>query len=594
VSEAYPFTAIVGQDELREALLISAVCPEVRGLLVRGARGTAKSTAARALLPLLPPVRAAAGEPFAYSPGEVGPGGAVAPDAHVEPRRPQLVELPVGATLDRLLGSLDLGRALAGERAFEAGLLARAHRGVLYVDEVNLLPDHLVDALLDVAASGTARVERDAVSVEHDARFLLVGTMNVEEGELRPQLLDRFGLSVTVATPSDPAERAEIVRRRLAFERDREGLGAQFEEQQAALAARIADAQRRIHDVRLPERELQRITRACAELAIDGARGDITWALAATALAALDGDDEAQPTHVDRAARYALAHRMRRDPLAPPGQPPDLNEMLREGDPARQRGAEEPPAQSRPGRPDPAAAELPDAALELIGPGAGPSGRRARSNAPEAGEIDSRVAMEADDDLAVVPSLVATVARGTTEIRAHVRAGREGALLCLVVDASGSMGARRRAARVKGALLQLLRDAYERRDRVMVVAFRGNGAELLVPAGAPLERAAAAIRDLETGGRTPLAEGLRAATEHLTAAARRERTRRSVAVLVTDGRATDPSGEAHAAAAGLARAADRFHVVDTDHGAARAGLAAALARAAGGLLHTLEPAGGRA
>ena len=204
---AYPLSAIVGQEALREALLVNAVSPEVGGVLVRGERGTAKSTAVRALAPLLPPVAAAAGQAFAFAPGEWAPGGPVPTDARTQDRPAVLVELPLGATLDRLVGALDLGRALAGEHAFEPGLLARAHRGILYVDEVNLLPDHLVDAVLDAAASGVARVEREAVSAQHDARFLLVGTMNPEEGELRPQLLDRFGLGVEVRTPTDPAQR---------------------------------------------------------------------------------------------------------------------------------------------------------------------------------------------------------------------------------------------------------------------------------------------------------------------------------------------------------------------------------------------------
>ena len=217
---AFPLSAIVGQEALVEALLVNAVAPSVGGVLVRGERGTAKSTAVRALAPLLPPVHAAVDETFAFGPGELAPGGEVPAGAPTAPRAAPLVELPLGTTLDRLVGSLDLGRALAGEQAFEAGLLARAHRGILYVDEVNLLPDHLVDALLDAAATGVARVEREAVSAVHDARFLLVGTMNAEEGELRPQLLDRFGLGVEVRAQRDPAQRAEIVRRRLAFERD--------------------------------------------------------------------------------------------------------------------------------------------------------------------------------------------------------------------------------------------------------------------------------------------------------------------------------------------------------------------------------------
>ncbi|MDO8189436.1 ATP-binding protein, partial [Conexibacter sp. CPCC 205706] len=312
---AFPLSALVGQEALVEALLVNAVAPDVGGVLVRGERGTAKSTAVRALAPLLPPVTAAVGQPWCFAPGEAAPGGIVPADAEAEERPAPLVELPLGATLDRLVGALDLGRALAGEQAFEAGLLARAHRGILYVDEVNLLPDHLVDALLDAAASGVARVEREAVSVTHAARFLLVGTMNVEEGELRPQLLDRFGLGVEVRAPRDRVVRAEIVRRRLAFERDPAGFVARFAAQERALAARIAEARGRLGAVRLPERELLRITGACAELEIDGVRGDIVCARAAQALAALDGADEVTEEHVRRAAALALAHRRHRDPL---------------------------------------------------------------------------------------------------------------------------------------------------------------------------------------------------------------------------------------------------------------------------------------
>ncbi|MBB4665211.1 ATP-binding protein, partial [Conexibacter arvalis] len=331
---AFPLSAIVGQEALVEALLVNAVAPDVGGVLVRGERGTAKSTAVRALAPLLPPVAAAAGQPWCFGPGEVGPDGIVPADAAVVERPAPLVELPLGATLDRLVGALDLGRALAGEQAFEAGLLARAHRGILYVDEVNLLPDHLVDALLDAAASGVARVEREAVSVSHAARFLLVGTMNVEEGELRPQLLDRFGLGVEVRAPRDRAVRAEIVRRRLAFERDPAGFAARFAGEEAALAERIARARVALPAVRLPERELLRITGACAELEIDGVRGDIVCARAAAALAALDGSDSVDESHVRRAAELALAHRRHRDPLAAGGSSvsDDLQRAL-DGDP---------------------------------------------------------------------------------------------------------------------------------------------------------------------------------------------------------------------------------------------------------------------
>jgi magnesium chelatase subunit D len=552
-------------------------------------------------------------------------------EASVAERPAPLVELPLGATLDRLVGALDLGRALAGEAAFEPGLLARAHRGILYVDEVNLLPDHLVDALLDAAASGVARVERDAVSVEHDARFLLVGTMNAEEGELRPQLLDRFGLGVEVSGPADPALRAQIVRRRLAFEHDPEGFVARFADSERALAERIALARARVGDVRLPESELARITGACARLGIDGVRGDIVCARAARALAALDGAEEVREEHVRHAAALALVHRRRRDPLQGHAADDDLQDAL-DGDPdpegpddgspppsgngfrppppqgeragAQRRDAPAPePSRAAPSdaaqlparekRDPPAPAGLRPDVLRLAGAGQGPHGRRARAAGPGAGAIDSRPVSTESTDLAAVATLRARLAsRATAEtspLREHVRAGREGVLLCLVVDASGSMGARRRLARVKGALLAVLREAYARRDRVALIAFRDGGARLLVTPGAPLERAADAVRGLPSGGRTPLAHGLDAAEQLLRQQAVRDPRRRAIAIVLTDGRVADPAGEARAAAARLGRTAAAVHIIDTEDGPVRVGLASALARAAGGQLHPLLP-----
>jgi magnesium chelatase subunit D len=636
-----------------QALLINAVAPEVGGVLVRGERGTAKTTAVRGLAPLLPPVPAAAGEPFAFTPGELAPGGPVALDAPVMPRPAPLVELPLGTTLDRLVGSLDLGRALAGERAFEPGLLARAHRGILYVDEVNLLADHLVDALLDAAATGVARVEREAVSVTHEARFLLVGTMNVEEGDLRPQLLDRFGLGVEVRTPTDTGTRAEIVRRRLSFEHDPLAFAERFAAAETALAQRIAGARERAPHVTLPERELLRIAGACARLGVDGVRGDIVTARAARALAALGGRDQVAEDDVRAAAVLALAHRRRRDPLD--GQMPDEEELQRALD--HPDGGEDPPsgggtapprdrarehggplpgraaeagqggsAEAGPGEPAeapppggsdqsaaersfegaaercaeapalparerldaPLAAALPAQALSLRGRGRGPLGRRARGGGPAAGAIDTRLADAGCEDLAVVATLRARLlGAGEGHWREHVRAGREAALLCLVVDASGSMGARRRGARVKGALIALLRDAYARRDRVAVIAFRDADAHVIVTPGAPIERAAAALMALPTGGRTPLASGLWAAQRLIARERSREPTRRSIAIVLSDGRVPGGDHAVLAAAAGLGRAADAVEVIDTEEGPVRVGACAALARAAGGHHHRL-------
>ncbi|HEX6665833.1 MAG TPA: VWA domain-containing protein [Solirubrobacterales bacterium] len=641
MSAAYPLSAIVGQRDLLDALLVNAVSPEIGGVLVRGERGTAKSTAVRGLAPLLPPVAAAAGQPYAFIPGELGPHGTVPADAATESRPAPLVELPLGATLDRLIGSLDLGRAVDGERAFEPGLLARAHNGILYVDEVNLLPDHLVDALLDAAASGVARVEREAVSAEHASRFLLVGTMNVEEGELRPQLLDRFGLGVEVRAPAEPAQRAEIVRRRLAFERDPDAFAAGWEAEERELAGRIAAACERLPAVRLGERELTRITIACARLGVDGVRGDIVSARTARALAALDGEQDVNDEHLRRAVLLALAHRRRSDPLdgtpqdpaeieralesagpddegpdddGPAGGPPrgrgsggksDGNGADPSADPQRAEGGREdgapeqtpaaeadvpadPTIPARERRDAPTSALLPPEALTLVGAGGGPSGRRARSHSAQSGSIDSAPARLESEDLAVLATLRARLLGAEPgSLREHVRAGREGALICLVLDASGSMGARRRLARVKGAVLDLLRESHARRDRVAVVAFRDSEAQVVVAPGAPLERAAEAVRGLGTGGRSPLDAGLRLAAEELARDRRRESGRRAIAIVVTDGRVADPDGAARRAAQRLGRAADAVHIVDTEEGMVRFGIAPDLARAAGGSLHRL-------
>jgi magnesium chelatase subunit D len=564
----FPLSAIVGQSELVEALLINAVAPEVGGVLVRGERGTAKTTAVRGLAALLP-------------------------------GRAPLVELPLGATLDRLVGSLDLARALDGEHRYEPGLLVRADRGILYVDEVNLLADHLIDSLLDAAATGIVRVEREAVSVTHDARFLLVGTMNPEEGELRPQLLDRFGLGVQVSTPRDPSERAEIVRRRLAYEAAPDAFAARFTEPEDAMRARIAAARQRLPAVVLPERELGRITRACAELGVDGVRGDIVTARAARALAAhrrrrdpLDGhapDDEELQRSLDDPPDEPPPDGSGPPPPSPrapddTGRPDDAG-----GSPAGDDAGPPPPPSIAPERVDPpVASALPGGAIALHGVGRGPAGRRARGRGPGAGAIDSRPAQADSGDLALVATLHARL-RGTGELRQHVRAGREGAFLCLVLDASGSMGARRRAARVKGALLELLRDAYARRDRIAVIAFRDNRAELLVAPGTPVERAAARLRELPTGGRTPLADAIEAATALIVRERLRDADRRSVAAVLTDGRVADPDGRVLRAAAALGRTADVVEVIDTEDGRVRVGLAGALAAAAGARVHRLVP-----
>ncbi|WP_216871023.1 ATP-binding protein, partial [Modestobacter excelsi] len=327
----YPFGAVVGMDDMRLALLLNAVSPAVGGVLVRGEKGTAKSTAVRALSAVLPPVTVVAGCRFACDPAIPDPecpDGPHDPDAPGVTRPARLVELPVGASEDRLVGSLDLERALTeGVKSFEPGLLAGAHRGVLYVDEVNLLHDHLVDLLLDAAALGRAYVEREGVSVQHAARFLLVGTMNPEEGELRPQLLDRFGLTVEVAAPRDADLRAEVVRRRFAHDADPAGFAASWAADEDALAARIAEARQRLPRVVLSDAALRQVTSVCAAFDVDGLRADLVTARAAIAHAAWCGREEVTEDDVRVAARLALPHRRRRNPFDAPGLDEDTLEQ---------------------------------------------------------------------------------------------------------------------------------------------------------------------------------------------------------------------------------------------------------------------------
>ncbi len=318
----FPFSAIVAQDEMKLAILAVAVDPSIGGVLVFGDRGTGKSTAVRSLAALLPPIKVANGCPYGCDPAATAGicdqcAAAPAGKARAGKLVPvPVVDLPLGATEDRVVGALDLERALSqGVKAFEPGLLARANRGFLYIDEVNLLEDHLVDLLIDVAASGENVVEREGLSVRHPARFVLVGSGNPEEGELRPQLLDRFGLSVEVKTPSDLPSRIEVVKRRDAFERDPDGFAAQWREEDERIRKQLVRARKRLHEVDVPDAVRERSATLCMALGTDGLRGDLTLVRAARALAALDGARKVTVDHLRRIAAPALRHRLRRNPL---------------------------------------------------------------------------------------------------------------------------------------------------------------------------------------------------------------------------------------------------------------------------------------
>lgn len=334
----FPFSAIVGQEEMKLALLIGAVDSRIGGVLVFGDRGTGKSTAIRALAALLPKMRVVSDCRYGCDPeAEVGVLCAECRGRHngtpfkTKQVPVPVVDLPLGATEDRVIGALDLEMALTrGEKAFEPGLLARAHRGFLYIDEVNLLEDHLVDALLDVAASGENLVEREGLSVRHPARFVLIGSGNPEEGELRPQLLDRFGLSVEVRTPQDLATRVSVVRLRDDFERDPEAFTEKWKRKDAKVRKRITDAQALLPEIEVTDAALEQAARLCLALGTDGLRGELTLIRAARALAALEGDKSVTVAHLRKLAAPALRHRLRRDPLDESGSTARVDRVVHE------------------------------------------------------------------------------------------------------------------------------------------------------------------------------------------------------------------------------------------------------------------------
>jgi magnesium chelatase subunit I len=314
--QPFPFTAIVGQDAMKTALVLTAIDPAIGGVLVFGDRGTGKSTAVRALAALLPPIEAVEGCPVNSPRPDLVPDWAGLLPGRLVTRPTPVVDLPLGVTEDRVTGALDIERALTrGEKAFEPGLLARANRGYLYIDEVNLLEDHIVDLLLDVAQSGENLVEREGLSVRHPARFVLVGSGNPEEGELRPQLLDRFGLSVDVASPRDIETRVEVIRRRDAFDTDPDAFLARYRPLDAGLRNQILAARAALPRVETPNTALHDCAALCLALGSDGVRGELTLLRASRAMAAMDGAPSVTRAHVRSVAPLALSHRLRRDPL---------------------------------------------------------------------------------------------------------------------------------------------------------------------------------------------------------------------------------------------------------------------------------------
>ena len=640
----YPFSALVGQATLKQALLLCAVNPGIGGVLIRGDKGTAKSTAVRGLAEVMPLVTTVVGCAFNCEPGHPADlcPACQQPEATTQQVPVPFVNLPLGATEDRVLGSLDLEGLLADRRKkLQPGLLAAAHRGVLYIDEVNLLPDHLVDVLLDAAAMGVSTVQREGLSVSHPARFTLIGTMNPEEGSLRPQFLDRFGLMVDVTAPREVAERTEVVRRRIAFERDPVAFGAQWQAAQQALQLQLSTARQLLPAVQMPDGLLTLISQLCTELGVASLRADIVLYKTALTLAALAGRIEVTAADVRQAAELALAHRRRAKPFDNPSRPNDGSDEL---DELMQRAQESPPqpnAEAEPAPAPPPSAPQPEqpapeeTAEETAGNTKGEqpgnpatnaesqeqvfgittSGAArpikvaaARPAAPEAPALGQRGAAtqgsrghsvravpdRAPSELALEATVRQAVLRDPeaarltrADLHQQVRSGKSGTFLLLVVDASGSMSASRRMEAVKGAVLSLLTDAYQQRDTVAVVAFRGLEAHVLLPPTRSVAVAEQALRALPTGGRTPLPHALQLAAQ-LLAQADYTQGLQPLLVLLSDGKANVPlpgggdAGLQTQLLAGQLRARNvPTLVLDTDNSYLRLGKAEALAAALG-------------
>lgn len=542
--DTFPFDAVVGQDDAKLALRLAAADPLIGGVLLRGQKGSAKTTLARGLTAHL------GGAPF--------------------------VDLPLGATEDRVVGTLDTHAALTGgEIRFQPGVLASADGGVLYVDEINLLADHLVDLLLDVAVSGENVVERDGVSHRHSARFVLVGSMNPEEGELRPQLLDRFGLCAEVNAPLDVDQRVEAVRRRLAFDAG----------SPSGPAASVEPPWSVRGPAELDDDLVVAASRLALEVGAEGLRADITLCRAAAALAALDGRERAVLADLGRVAPLVLAHRRRRGPFDPPVMPPEqLEQALRDAiDPPSDTDATG--ESDRPADGDDTGAGAADQPL-TVGAARRPTvGDPSRRDARRGRYVRDTPAGGAGG-IAVVPTVRSIVSRRARDPQAKVEPGdlrsavRErpaARTIVLCFDLSGSMGAPERAAAASGTALGLLTDAYERRDRVGLVTFRGPGAEVVLAPTSSVEVAQNRLADLATGGTTPLAGGLREAlrlAEHSTSDSE------PLLVLLTDGRANGAPDEFDRAldvGVSVRRAGVRALVLDCETGTVRLGLSRQLA-----------------
>ncbi|MDO9556882.1 MAG: putative cobaltochelatase [Coriobacteriia bacterium] len=661
----YPFAAIVDQELMKKALILNAIDPKIGGVLIKGDKGTAKSTAVRALAALLPEIDVIDGCEYGCDPADhaskcrqcaegVGPTGR----ATVSRRRVRLVNLPLNATEDKVIGSIDLERAIKeGVKRFEPGLLALAHRGVIYIDEVNLLNDHIVDVLLDVASTGVNRVERETISFAHPAEIVLVGSMNPEEGELRPQLLDRFGLCVQVEGLSDPADRVELIRRREAHDVQPASFAERWERDQTALRERIVGARQRAVRVLMTDESVKLIAAICLENSVSGHRADVVIERTARAIAAWEGRTRVATDDILLAAELALPHRRRASVPSEPPPPQQQHEHEHQHDDEDQQherdeemnsdtdSREQTPARSGQDRPDQSETEQspdPQDSQGETGPSGSSmrdevfsvgepyrvrriapkekktlrrgSGRRSRAKtASKSGRYVKAVQRRDSRDVAIDSTLRAAapyqlgrrakalerelaVVVEAADIRDKVREKRVGNLLIFIVDASGSMGAQRRMIETKAAILSLLIDAYQKRDRVGMVVFRGDSAELLLPPTNSVELARKKLEEMPVGGKTPLSCGLARAYEVAKAHLRKDPDTPPLLILITDGRANvsmsdiRPLEEARKVAIAIEEE-ERIKtlVIDTEKdGLIRLGMAAEIARVLGGQYAKVE------
>lgn len=578
----YPFSAIVGQDKLKKALLLCAINPGIGGVLIRGEKGTAKSTAVRGLAEVMPALEHS-GEPVPF------------------------VDLPLGASEDRVLGSLDIEAILASKtKKLLPGLLASAHEGILYIDEVNLLADHLVDVLLDVAASGVNTVQREGLSVSHPARFVLIGTMNPEEGNLRPQFLDRFGLMVEVEAQTDVQARTEVVRRRIAFENDPRIFAGQWISGQDVIREQIARAKTLLPLVQMPDGLLKMISQLCIEWGVSSLRADIVLYKTAITLAALNGRNTVVPEDIREAAELVLAHRKGKKALPPQtGQSPEGNEEnnTQSSNPSKNSGDDQKEGECGEGNCDTGDGEsiagidfrmnIPELiSKEPVTLPESNNGRGAKAKQTEKGFVVRTIKSESATDIALTDTVLHALARdpgqlnvGRQDLHQKVRNGKTGHLILFVVDASGSMAAGKRMEAVKGSVMSLLEDAYQKRNMVAVIAFRGVEASVLLEPTRSTELAEQALGKLPTGGRTPLPHALQLAENMLAALAKNDRIQPFL-VILSDGKANVPlpgaGGDAWRQSLQLAENLKYpALVLDTESGYVRYGKARELAAALG-------------